>query len=301
MFVLMTAFCYAHEGEESNAAGENGSAVGFQESLIEQFTQFGTLKQGSATVSNPLNQYLDSSITQVSLNYNFNETEGIQLNIPFAIHRYARPENGVMTHHLESGIGDLSIVNHYAPYHWDGPQKEMTWNLYQGLKLPTGNPTHLLDELQESAGPASAIHGHDLAFGSGSLDFLAGTGVYFDSSTFVASGMLQYLIRNRGAFGYLYGNSVAWTFSPGIVLSTYGHDATHLHLSVLGEGKGIDYFGPTPQTDTGGHSILAGPELHLGHGPKSLALGFYIPVSVYTTGFEAVPSYRIKLTGNLEL
>lgn len=296
LLVLLALPGCAHEGEE-NAAPEAGGSSGFQLNVIEQFTNFGTILQGSTRESNPLRQYLGSSTTQFSLNYNFDEREGVRLNVPFLFHDYSRPEGGEPAHHSQSGLGDISLVNHYEPYHHDYSGGETIWSVYSGVKLPTGNPDHLLDELTETAAPQSAIHGHDLAFGSGSLDFLTGTALWLKKGDWYLAAGTQYLIRDRGAFGYLYGNSFSWWLSPGIVLSSNARRTIRLQLSTTGESKTIDYFGDIPETDTGGHTIMTGPDLRVDGNRSSLALGVSLPISNYTTGFEAVPSYRVTLTG----
>src|SRR5258708_39891186 len=60
--------------------------------VAEQFTHFGTTEEDGDKVPNPSGQYLDSSISQLFAGYNFNESSGIQLNVPLIYRSFIRPE-----------------------------------------------------------------------------------------------------------------------------------------------------------------------------------------------------------------
>src|SRR5262245_64793012 len=72
------------------ARGEIGK--GFFAGTAEQFTHFGTLQDDSKEVTNEVGQYLNSSISQVFVGYNFTERIGVQFNLPVIYRWFKRPE-----------------------------------------------------------------------------------------------------------------------------------------------------------------------------------------------------------------
>src|SRR6266481_6121499 len=74
----------------SEARGEIGK--GFYAGAAEQFTYFGTVQVDGQKVSNPSGQYMDSSISQVFVGYNFNDWLGVQFNLPVIYRVFKRPD-----------------------------------------------------------------------------------------------------------------------------------------------------------------------------------------------------------------
>src|SRR5437763_16295488 len=61
--------------------------------VAEQSTHFGTVQSEGREVSNPSGQYLDSSVSQLSAGYNFNERFGLQFNLPVMYRSFNRPDS----------------------------------------------------------------------------------------------------------------------------------------------------------------------------------------------------------------
>src|SRR4051812_38892684 len=74
------------------AATEAHSGAGSFAGVAEQFTHFGTTQENGREVANETDQFLDSSITQVSVGYNFNDRFGVQFNAPIIHRTFKRPE-----------------------------------------------------------------------------------------------------------------------------------------------------------------------------------------------------------------
>src|SRR5215471_14187021 len=164
----------------SEARGEIGK--GFYAGAAEQFTYFGTEQVDGLRVGNPSGQYMDSSISQVFVGYNFNDWLGVQFNMPVIYRYFKRPnEKGGIESGSESGIGDVSLLGTLTPYQKFTDNFAFNWNFLGGVKFPTGSTARLHEEFnepEEPVGPPSGIHGHDLTLGSGSYDGIVGTGTY---------------------------------------------------------------------------------------------------------------------------
>lgn len=233
---------------------------GFRLGLGEQFTRFGTLQQGGDEVPNPANEWLNSSITQFVLGYQFTPRIGVQLNLPVIAREFRRLQADGIHKGDENGFGDLSILADVLAYSAVRENTVFRLTLFGGLKLPSGDSSRLREEQEEDEmgsshdhttdveGPygngnpflhpapvrvlpqhsqnadfESGIHGHDLALGSGSVDGILGMTVFGSWRRVFFSGSLQYLLRTEGDFDYQYANDLLWSAGPGVFV-LLGHD-----------------------------------------------------------------------------
>jgi hypothetical protein len=287
--------CAIYRSLEAKTAG-----AGFNIGVFEQFTHFGTMQQDGHKVDNTFGQTLDSSITQFIVGYQVNDRFGIQLNTPYINRSFKRPTTtGAVDRATESGLGDLSLIGHYRVYQHNTEATIFVWDVLGGVKFPTGSSDRIKEELVESEPdpgvPASGIHGHDLALGSGSYDGIVGTSLFASWEKLFVSGALQYNIRSRGDFDYRYANDLAWHVKPGGYLWLTHSNALGLQLVLSGEIKGKDDLAGVTAEDTGMTSVFAGPELSYTWKEKlSAEVGAEFPLVNDNTALQLVPDYRIK-------
>jgi hypothetical protein len=293
--------------------------VGFRLGVAEQYTNFRTLKQGTETVPNP-GEKLDSSITQVFAGYNFNPRIGVQLNLPIIVRSYRRLEIGGLRSGSEAGIGDLSLLGQWTPFDAVGERGLMRFTVFGGLKLPTGDPDRLKEEIEEEHDQVdpddlfppgfgsrsqlgsvahdesgSAIHGHDLALGSGSVDGIVGGEIYLNYDRFFWTTSVQYAIRSEGSFDYQFANDLIWIGGPGY----YPYLADDMTLGVQavlsGETKGNDELDGEKLDDTGLTALYLGPAIRWSW-TTSLAAEVMadLPVLQNVASLQIVPDYRIR-------
>ena len=141
----------------------------------------------------------------------------------------------------------------------------------------------------------SGIHGHDLALGSGSVDYLVGATAMAEYGLNFALADLQFSIRTEGDFDYRYQNDLTYGLSAGRYLYA-GHEATvSLQAALSGEYKGMDVYAGNKSSDTGVNSMFAGPELGITIGESlSGLLAFDLPLFIDNTELQAVPDYRLR-------
>lgn len=303
LFVLLTTtfqsyacdLCAVYRSLEAKSANP-----GFNVGLFEQFTHFGTMQLDGHKVDNPAGQALDSSITQVIIGYQVNDRFGVQLNTPYINRSFKRPTpTGSIDSGTESGLGDMSLLGHYRALQLTGEETIFVWDLLAGVKFPTGSSNRIKEELTEMdpdpGVPASGIHGHDLALGSGSFDGIVGTALFASWQRLFVSGALQYNIRSRGDFDYRYANDLAWHVKPGGYLWLTHQASLGLQLALSGEVKGKDDLAGVTAEDTGMTSVFAGPELSFTWKERlSAELGAEFPLVNDNTALQLVPDYRVK-------
>src|SRR4030095_2260728 len=107
--LLACDLCSIYSATE--ARGEIGR--GFFAGVAEQFTHFGTLQEEGDEVANPADQFMDSSISQLFVGYNFTERFGAQFNAPIIYRNFRRLEEGVPDEDSEFGLGDVTLVAHF--------------------------------------------------------------------------------------------------------------------------------------------------------------------------------------------
>lgn len=273
---------------------------GLQVGLTEQYSSLSDLSFEGQSVTNSDDQFVNSSNLQLFANYHFNEHVALQVNIP-VIHRSFQRMNGeTMESGHESGLGDTLLVGYYVPFQRKNPYSQFHLKLIGGLKFPTGNSDRLEeDRMMMEEGmmedDSMAVHGSDLALGSGSWDGLVGANVFGRVDRWYYTGNVQYSIRTRGSFGYRYADDLVWYGGPGYYVTSSKEWPVGLQALLIGEHKGDDdidgeamamaitavYLGPT--------AMIGVKQL----GTAEIGIGF--PLSIHNSGLQTVSRYRIRM------
>ncbi len=310
------------------AEGRTGPRIG----VAEQYTYFGTLQENGTEVPNPAGEHVYSSITQFLLGYQFTDRIGVQLNIPLIARNFRRiEEDGRIGHGDETGVGDIALLADGLAFSRVTDASVFRFSLLGGLKLPTGNPDRLADELAETepatlAGATqrlgsrlafrpqhstggggtgggggddphaeSGIHGHDLALGSGSVDGIVGGAIYWSLDRFFMTAALQYAIRTEGAFDYRYANDLMWDGGPGVHVLLDHRYTLSLQAVLSGETKGKDTQRGVTLDDTAITALYVGPGVHFTWGTTLAAdLVLDLPAVQNNTALQIVPDYRFR-------
>jgi hypothetical protein len=299
--LLVHARCYACDLCAVYRSVEAKSATpGLNLGVFEQYTHFGTMQLDGRQVPNPAGQRLDSSITQFLVGYQFTDSLGLQLNVPYIYRSFRRPTpDGAIENGTESGVGDLSLIGLYRPVTHLTEQTLFVWELVAGVKFPTGSSSRIREELAETEPapgvPESGIHGHDLALGSGSYDGIVGSAIFASWQRLFVTAALQYDIRSRGAYQYRYADDLSWHFKPGGYLWLTHENSLGLQLALSGEHKGKDDLAGVSAEDTGMTAVFLGPELsYTWQEHLSAELGAEFPLIQDNTALQLVPDYRVK-------
>ena len=293
--VLACDLCAIYSAAQARGDIGHGTFVG----VAEQFTHFGTVQADGVNVGNPSGQYLDSSISQLFLGYNFSERVGLQFNLPVIYRSYKRPDGaGGNERGAESGLGDASLLLNVVPVHTLRKDFTFSWGLLAGIKFPTWGTDRIKEEFSEvenPLGPPSGIHGHDLTLGSGSYDGIIGSSVYWRHRRVFFAASVQYAIRSEGDFHYQFANDLTWSGGPGCLVMLNDYFTLSLQALVLGEHKGKDTFQGEKAEDTGVTAVYLGPQLALTWREHlSVQAGVDVPVSMQNTALQTVPDYRIR-------
>ncbi len=169
-----------------------------------------------------------------------------------------------------------------------------------GVEIEHGEAEHSDDVIEDhhdehGAGESrTAIHGHDLALGSGSYDFPIGLTMLGQYEKFFVHVDAQYLFRTEGDFDYRYANDLLWSVSPGVYLLS-DHDTTvSLAVDLSGEYKREDSIDGADLDDTAIRSIFVGPEVRLSHGAWRGSLVWEKPIDINNSGVQAVVTDRVR-------
>jgi hypothetical protein len=278
------------------ARGEIGQ--GIFAGVAEQYTHFGTLQEEGHKVPNEVDQYLNSSISQLFLGYNFSERVGVQFNMPIIYREFKRPEGFEIDRGTESGLGDVSLLGHFQILRQETKHVTFSWNLVGGVKFPTGDTDRLKEEFNEvevPGAPESGIHGHDLTLGSGSFDGIVGTGIYARWNRLFLAAATQYAIRSEGDFDYRFADDLTWAGGPGVLALLSERYTLSVQVVVSGEAKGRDTFQGHKAEDTGVTAVYLGPQINFTWSDKlSVEVGADLPVSIDNTALQTVPDYRVR-------
>jgi hypothetical protein len=286
--------CAVYSAQEASGQAGRGVVAG----VAEQFTHFGTMQFDGQEVPNEAGQFLDSSVSQLFVGYNFTGRIGLQFNLPVIDRSFMRPEGFNLDRGTEAGIGDAALVGNASLFRRNRENSTLAWNVIGGVKFPTGSTGRLQEEFNEEAtpgAPESGIHGHDLTLGSGSFDGIVGTSVFARWQRVFLSAQTQFAIRSTGDFDYRFANDLTWAGGPGAYLFLREDHTLALQAVVSGEYKGKDTFQGAPAEDTGVTAVYLGPQFTYTHGEHlSAQVGVDLPVSIANTALQVVPDYRVR-------
>jgi hypothetical protein len=275
--------CSVYAATEAQGSSGRGLLAG----VAEQYTHFGTLQEEGHAISGE-GQYIDSSISQVFVGYNFNNRFGVQLNLPVIYRSYGSDT----VHDKVSGIGDLSLLGTFNAYRKLSTDYSFSWSLLGGVKFPTGDSALL--NTPDSALP-EGIGGHDLALGSGSYDGLVGTSVFARWKRLFGTASVQYAIRSEGDFQHQYANDLVWFGGPGVYLALEDNYSLSLDFVISGETKGKDTFAGVSDEDSAETLLFLGPQLSFTWGSRlSAMVGADLPVYRDNSGTQVLPDYRVR-------
>lgn len=297
------------------------SRPGIFAGVAQQYTIYGTLQSSGHEVPNPAGERINSFITQFVAGYTFLPWLAAQINLPVIGREYRRKETNGVIDGDSTGIGDMSVLAIAVPFSNQTENTVVRWSVSGGLKLPTGNPDRLKEELVASqpagnpddpfnghpppqaikyhnGGPGSVpsgVHGHDLALGSGSTDGVLGTQLFASWRRLYFNGVMGYAIRTEGSFGYQYANDLTWSGGPGVFCILEHDFTTGFQATISGESKGNDTLNGTTEDDTARTGVYVGPELVFTYG-TSLGASIALDVSVVqnNSALQIVPDYRFR-------
>lgn len=282
------------------------SRTGFRAGVAEQYSDYSTEKLNGDEVPNTHGERLHSSITQVIFGYQILPRLGLQVNLPIISRTFRRFHDGQNERGDETGVGDLSLVANVLAFDRVSENSVFRFSLLGGLKLPSGDPDRIKEELEEghhhegeeeggAHAEESGLHGHDLALGSGSVDGIVGGSIFWSWRRLFLTSALQYAIRTEGSFEYEYANDLTWSGGPGGYL-LLTHDYTiSLQGLVTGESKGKDTLNGVKADDTGITALYAGPSFSFTWGTAlSAELAADLPVVQNNTQLQLIPDYRLR-------
>ena len=278
--------------------------AGLHVGVAEQFTHFGTIQVDGKKVSNEFGQRLDSSVSQVAVGYQLSDRFGVQFNLPVIYRSFRRLEEDVVRSGTESGIGDAALLGNFVMVRKDKADWSVAWQVFGGVKFPTGDSDRLREELEEGdemggeEGHESAVHGHDLTLGSGSYDGIIGTEVYSRWRRLFFAAGAQYALRSRGDFDYEFADDLTWSGGPGAYLVFNENWVVGLQANVSGEHKKNDVLQGEKLDDTALTAVYLGPQATVTwKGRLTAEVGVAWPVYLDNSALQIVPDYRV--TGGL--
>lgn len=291
-------FCAVYSSIESKGGSKGSYNIG----AAYQFTHYESNIKPVGRADLP-GQHLESNITQLFANYNVTDHLSAQINIPLIYRDFRRVVNGQVEDGSESGLGDIALLVRYEAVRTHKKDSSLAWELFGGLKLPTGDADRLKEETDffeprifarhGNTADGALVGGDDLALGTGSTDWIIGSSLFLQQNNFFLSGSAQYAIRQEGDFDYHYGNDLQWHVGPGYYLILEDDRTLSLRLRLSGEDKEKDRINSQTLEGSEDNRVYAGPELSYSIREQwnlSLATDFAVETEDSANG--VTPRYR---------
>ena len=274
---------------------ERSLTTGWRAGVAQQFTLFDRLQDSGNRVANDEDQEIKSFLTQVSVGYQLDERDSVQVDFPFLKRRFRRLVDGNLQQGDVDGLGDITLSGTRVVTLKRHADSLVIGRVRAGVKLPTGDTGFLGEQAAalNGTGPDSVVGGHDLTLGTGSTDAQLGASFYGRWHRAMLTATVLREIRGTGAFDYQFADELQWEFSPGWYLDYRSSQALAVQLTVQGLSKSTDTFaGSTPVTDTGVNEVYVGPRLTASGAHLSALVDWQTPVHELNTDLQLVPRYR---------
>ena len=279
--------------------------------VTEQYTSFNTYKKTGGT-SLPVDEWLQSSITNVVVGYGFVKPFRVELTVPFINREFYRLKDQAIDRDDVSGLGDMTVVGRFTAVDKVLSDASLVrLELFAGFELPTGDTDELEEEENEDdaeltvgrpsvrprhggSGEPTGIHDQDLALGSGSLDAILGINAFASYRRLFATSGFQYGVRGNGDHDYRYDNDLSFHFGVGGYLLTHSVTTLGVEARLTGETKGNDKQHGETITGSNLTALYVGPHVHATYQERArFAVGAQIPVLQNVSELQLVPDYRI--------
>lgn len=245
--------------------------------------------------------------TTLTALYDLSERFGIQLLTPFVYRSFDTVERFQSGSDSDFGLGDMAFVGRYAPVVIREPHRILYFALHTGLKVPTGDSDPLKVSsttasrdgsfLRHHTSAGTGVQGRNFALGSGSVDFLFGTSLYYQKDRWFGVLGGQYALRTEGSGDFEFGDDVTWNIGPGYYVLLEEEQSLGLRLSFSGEYKGEDKQSGSSIDGTELMNVYLGPELlFTGFGQWTSELGFDLPVYSDDNDAFAEPNFRVRFS-----
>lgn len=118
----------------------------FRLSIAEQFTSLDRLQTDGHYTENTYNQFLKSSVSQVSGQYDLNQSVSFQAVVPVVSRTWRRIQDSEVQRGSDAGIGDINLLAHYVPLNYSEGDLLARLRVFGGVELPTGDAHYLGEE-----------------------------------------------------------------------------------------------------------------------------------------------------------
>jgi hypothetical protein len=242
---------------------------------------------GTAATSSATEQelYTRNHYTSVGLDYNWNETWGIQLQLPYIDRDHAtNGEDGSTwsASHTQS-LGDIKLVMRYAGLEDD------SIGLQFGLKLPTGSFTQNF----ASGDAAGTVLDRGLQPGSGTTDAILGvykTGSLSQNWDYFSQAVAQLPLNSRD--DYKPGNAL----NLNLGFSYMGLESVTPQLQLNARVSAKDSGSQATPDDSGGQTLYLSPGVSVPVNDKLKLYGFVqLPIYQNLNGYQLAPTYTASV------
>jgi len=277
--------------------------------LATQFSSFKSLREAGEEVDNDAGEMLRSSITQLLVGYNFNTSWGVQASVPWIERRFRQETETGTTSGREDGLGDIALTGRWVALDNIGENQTMLRaTLRGGIKLPTGDSDRLAEE--QHGGELGAgvrfsshdevheggLHEHDLALGTGSIDYLLGADLFASRGRAFVSLAVDYSLRTEGDHDYRYADDLTVSAGPGVFF-THGPTEHRMAMQLVAtmQSKGQDTQAGEKVAGSALTAVYLGPRILYSWRTSLVAhLELDLPTVLNNSGLSLVPDYRLR-------
>lgn len=218
-------------------------------------------------------QEIQTNIWQFVGTYYATNDLAFSANLPVIYKSFKHYRNGRIASDEKSGIGDVTVLLKYRLLREENPDWSVSWEVFSGVKLPTGESDSLREEANEEDldnrvflrhgddGSGNIVGGDDVTLGSGSVDVPFGTSAFARYGRNQLALNAQYNLRTEGRADYEFGDDLQWQMSLGRYVLLEDEFAIAPRVRLSGEAKGHDTINGQELALSDETNLFLGPEV----------------------------------------
>ena len=283
-----------------NLPGETAPAGTITASVRQEYLAANSRYDGVHRQENPAGEFIATSRTSLLVSVGVTHEFSIFVAPQFLSRQYRALHDGDIESGRTSGFGDMPFGVNYYDCLIHGEKAHLHLGLSAAASAPFGSTSKLREEVDHlthhhghSHGPTGAVHGHDLALGTGSWGGIFGGRLVFEYEDWILEANAHYVLRTKGDYGYKYADSIGWGLLGGARVARTEYGVASLLISVTGAHSGDDEIEGTVYEKAGHDLIYAGPAVRFesAYG-VTVDARVELPVYVRTGDSHMIASWR---------
>lgn len=283
-----------------NLPAETSPAGKVFASFRQEFIDANSAYQGESRIGNAAGEYIFTARSSALVGVGVTHEISLFIAPQYIARQYRSLHDGDIESGKVAGFGDMPFGVNYYDCIVHGEKTHLHLGLSAAATAPIGSTEKLREEVDHlshghSHGASGAVHGHDLALGTGSWGAVFTGRLVLEHGEWIGEANAHYALRTEGDYGYEYADSLGWGLLGGARVYRGPLGNLSVLATVTGTHAGKDRIDGTVYENTGHDLIYAGPAVRFESvSGATLEARVELPVYARTGDAHLIASWRAQ-------